>query len=39
MKKAKYTEEQIVRILQEAASGQKTEVYKEHGVSQIHVAK
>ena len=36
MKKSKYTEEQIVRILQEAATGGKTqaELCREHGVSQ-----
>ena len=35
MKKSKFSEEQIVRILQEAASGQKTQaqVCKDHGVS------
>ena len=35
MKKSKYTEEQIVRILQEAASGQKTQaqVCRDHGIS------
>lgn len=35
MKKSKYTEEQIVRILQEAASEGKTraELCREHGVS------
>ena len=35
MKKSKFSEEQIVRILQEAASGQKTraQLCKEHGVS------
>ena len=35
MKKSKYSEEQIVRILQESASGQKTQaqVCKDHGVS------
>lgn len=36
MKRSKFTEEQIVRILQEAASGHKTqaEVCKDNGVSQ-----
>ncbi len=36
MKKSKYTEEQIVKILQEAAEGRKTqaELCREHGVSQ-----
>jgi len=35
MKKSKYSEEQIVRILQEAASGQKTQAQtcKDHGIS------
>ncbi|MBS1714939.1 MAG: transposase [Armatimonadetes bacterium] len=35
MKKSKYTEEQTVRILQEAAEGRKTqaELCREHGVS------
>ena len=35
MKKSKFTEEQIVKILQEAASGQKTQaqVCKDNGVS------
>ena len=35
MKKSKFSEEQIVRILQEAALGQKTqaELCREHGVS------
>ncbi|MBA3727406.1 MAG: transposase [Armatimonadetes bacterium] len=35
MKKSKYSEEQIVRILQDAASGQKTQaqVCKDHGIS------
>ena len=35
MKKSKFSEEQIVRILQEAASGQKThvEVCRDHGVN------
>lgn len=34
MKKSKFTEEQIVRIRQEAASGQKAQaqVCKEHGI-------
>lgn len=36
MKKSKFSEEQIVRILQEASSGQKSQVQlcKDHGVSQ-----
>lgn len=36
MKKSKFSEEQIVRLLQEAESGQKTqaELCREHGVSQ-----
>lgn len=36
MKKSRFSEEQIVRILQVAASGQKTqaEVCRDHGVSQ-----
>jgi len=36
MKKSKFTEEQIVRILQDAATRSKTqaEVCREHGVSQ-----
>ncbi len=36
MKRSKYSEEQIVRILQEASSGKKTqaELCREHGVSQ-----
>ena len=36
MKKSKFTEEQVVKILQEAASGRKTqaELCREHGVSQ-----
>lgn len=36
MKKSKFSEEQIVRILQEAVSGGKTQaqVCKDHGVSQ-----
>jgi putative transposase len=36
LKKSKFSDEQIVRILQEAASGQKTqaEVCKDNGVSQ-----
>ncbi|MBS1703655.1 MAG: transposase [Armatimonadetes bacterium] len=36
MKRSKYSEEQIVRILQEAESGQKTQaqVCRDHGVSQ-----
>ena len=35
MKKSKFSEEQIVRILEEAATGQKTqvEICREHGVS------
>jgi len=35
LKRSKFTEEQIVRILQEAASGQKTnaQLCKEHGVN------
>lgn len=35
MKKSKFSEEQIVRILQEASSGRKTqaELCREHGVS------
>ncbi|MBI5707748.1 MAG: transposase [Armatimonadetes bacterium] len=35
MKKSKFSEEQIVRILQEASSGQKsqTQICKDHGVS------
>ena len=35
MKKSKFSEEQIVRILQEAATGQKTQaqVCRDHGVS------
>jgi putative transposase len=35
LKKSKFTEEQIVRILQEAASGQKTntQLCREHGVN------
>lgn len=35
MKRSKFTEEQIVRILQEAASGQKTQAQlcRDHGVS------
>ena len=36
MKKAKFTEEQIARILQEGASGQstQTELCRKHGISQ-----
>ena len=36
MKKSKFTEEQVARILQEASSGQRTqaEVCRGHGVSQ-----
>ncbi len=36
MKKSQFSEEQIVRILQEAASGQKSQVQlcREHGVSE-----
>jgi putative transposase len=36
LKKLKFTEEQIVRILQKAAAGKKTQVElcREHGVSQ-----
>lgn len=36
MKKSKFTEEQIVSILQEAASGQttQTELCRKHGISQ-----
>lgn len=36
MKKSKFTEEQVVRVLQEAASGRKTiaELCREHVVSQ-----
>ena len=35
MKKSKFTEEQVVKILQEAASGRKTqaELCRDHGVS------
>ena len=35
MKKSRYTEEQVVKILQEAAEGRKTqaELCREHGVS------
>jgi putative transposase len=35
MKKSKFSEEQIVRILQEAASGQKTQaqICRDHGVN------
>ena len=37
MKKSQFSEEQVVRILQEAASGQKSQsqVCREHGISEI----